>query len=192
MFEFEPAVYEIVLRDNRLALEPSMEDARRDWVGELHRCCGEVCALRRLETTRYDGALVGGAQAGGGEEKGGAEGGGEDGGNTFAHLLGTLPPGLLRKAYAAVAKTLARVQKFVGTWLQYGALWTMDAAQVWAALGGDLPRWRRLVRDVKNARAALFDASGRRRSFGALTVDFGGVQARRKRYRRPLSPERTL
>ena len=70
-------------------------------VGELHRCVGEVCALRRLETTRYDGALVGQSS----EDHNGEDSGKEEGVGTFANLLGSLPPGLLRKAYAAVART---------------------------------------------------------------------------------------
>lgn len=107
--------------------------------------------------------------------------------------LTKLPAGTLAKAYAAIEVKLDEVRKYVGIWLQYQALWDMEASTIYSKLGDDLNKWQmvfsrllyiglfahfvfQLLGQIKRARTT-FDNSQTDKKFGPLVIDYAQVQA---------------
>lgn len=59
--------------------------------------------------------------------------------------LTNLPPGTLEKAYTTIQSRLDEVQRYVDIWLQYQALWDMEATTIYNKLGTDLNKWQQLL-----------------------------------------------
>jgi dynein heavy chain 1 len=83
---------------------------------------------------------------------------------------------LLQKAYSTIESKLEEVQKYVVIWLQYQALWDMEANTLYSQLGTDLNKWQQLLGEIKRARTT-FDNSATRKSFGPIIIDYAQVQA---------------
>jgi dynein heavy chain 1 len=56
-------------------------------------------------------------------------------------------------------------------------LWDLETASVYAFLGDDLTKWQQILLEIKKARST-FDNSESAKSFGALVIDYGHVQAK--------------
>ena len=61
-------------------------------------------------------------------------------------------------------------------WLQYQALWDMDASVVYDKLGDRLDRWEQLLVEIQHSRKT-FDTSQSAKDFGPIVVDFKQVQS---------------
>jgi dynein heavy chain 1 len=147
----EPWVHEIVLRNQRLQLEPPLEASRAMWFASLHDCLSTVTDLPRLKSSRYDDVLLSQGGGGGtganrmnGVNEGGGNSGGGDGGaranglgenSTYAHLLSKLDNSVLLRAYDLIEKVLRNVESYMSTWLRYQALWDLETTDALAFLG---------------------------------------------------------
>ncbi len=71
---------------------------------------------------------------------------------TYRSLLGKLmrkDSSPLVNAYGAVDDLLAEVSVYVKVWLQYQSLWDMEPSNIYGRLELDLPKWQKLLLDVK-------------------------------------------
>ncbi|KAJ3049329.1 hypothetical protein HK097_009672, partial [Rhizophlyctis rosea] len=154
-------VHEIKIRNQVMFLDPPIEEARMGWFEELHEWLANVCALRRITSTRYDMDLSaeGELQA------------------TYAQLLTRLPDNSLERAYELLEHKTRQVEDYVNIWLQYQSLWDLEANFVYNVLGEDLSRWQQLVLEIKEARST-FDNSETSKSFGSVVIDYEQVQSK--------------
>eukprot|EP01117_Protostelium_nocturnum_P006264 TRINITY_DN2259_c0_g1_i6.p1 TRINITY_DN2259_c0_g1~~TRINITY_DN2259_c0_g1_i6.p1 ORF type:complete len:4259 (-),score=1954.67 TRINITY_DN2259_c0_g1_i6:110-12886(-) len=154
--------HEIVIRNQVMYLDPPLEHARVNWIGQLHSWLGIIGNLPRIESSRYDEGLS--------HKKDTSVK------RTFNELLTKLPTGMLSKAYSTIETKLEEVQKYVKVWLQYQALWDMEANAVYAKLGNNLSKWQQLLGEIKKARTT-FDNSDTQKVFGPIIIDYAQVQA---------------
>lgn len=156
------SVHEIVIRNQIMCLDPPLEHARVNWIGEFHSWLGIVCDQNRIRSSRYDEGL---AQKKDPSSK-----------RTFRDILTKLPTNLLQSGYGVLETKLKEVQQYVNIWFQYQALWDMEASTLYSHLGNDLNKWQLLLGEIKRSRTT-FDNSSTRKSFGPITIDYGQVQA---------------
>jgi len=60
-------------------------------------------------------------------------------------LLATLKSGDLPKAYAVIDDKVKAISAYVQEWLQYQALWDLEANHVYVRLGDDLTLWQQVL-----------------------------------------------
>eukprot|EP01114_Cavostelium_apophysatum_P023031 TRINITY_DN854_c0_g1_i2.p1 TRINITY_DN854_c0_g1~~TRINITY_DN854_c0_g1_i2.p1 ORF type:complete len:4577 (-),score=1545.65 TRINITY_DN854_c0_g1_i2:38-13768(-) len=157
--------HEIVIRNQILHLDPPLEHARVNWISQLHSWLGIICELPRIQSSRYDEGLSHKRDNSDQVQK-----------RTFRDLVTKLPNGMLEKAYSTIETKLEEVQSYVNIWLQYQALWDMEANAVYSRLGSDLVKWQQLLGEIKRARTT-FDNSDTQKNFGPIVIDYGQVQA---------------
>ncbi|EGC38132.1 cytoplasmic dynein heavy chain [Dictyostelium purpureum] len=157
------SVHEVVIRNQTLNLDPPLEYARADWIGQLHSWLNIVCDLPRIQASRYDDSAM--IHRGEGNKKQ----------STFRDMLPKLPAGSLEKAYSAISNKLDQVGEYVQIWLQYQSLWDMDSSFVYSKLGDDLNKWQLLLNQIKKSRNT-FDTTLTEKQFGPLTIDYEQVQ----------------
>lgn len=143
-------------------LDPPLEEARVNWIGQLHDWLGIITNLPRIQSSRYDEGLS--------HRKDSSIN------RTFLELIPKLPKGMLEKAYGIIETKLEEVQKYVNVWLQYQALWDMEANTVYSKLGNNLVKWQQLLGEIKKARTT-FDNSDTQKIFGPIVIDYAQVQA---------------
>lgn len=90
--------------------------------------------------------------------------------------LARLPEGALRKVYESIEERLYQVSEYADIWLQYQALWDMEASAVFNRLGEDLTLWQRMLEEIKRSRRT-FDNSESEKRFGPVVVVYGQVQS---------------
>ena len=147
-----------------MSLRPPLEAARQSWVAQLNAWIGAVCDLEKLLSSRYDVALPSKAVFA------------TEGKKTYRYLLTKLPAGVLRQAYAIIEARIGQVSKYVDLWLQYQALWDIDANQLYGSLGSDLAAWSQLLVEIKEARKTI-DTSDSEKQFGPIVINYAQVQA---------------
>jgi dynein heavy chain 1 len=96
--------------------------------------------------------------------------------NCFQEVLNMLPKGLLLQAYDALQGCLHAMEQYVLTWLQYQALWDMEASKVISAIGTDFRQWQQLLIEIKEERSK-FDTVVNTKRFGPMVVNFQQVHA---------------
>lgn len=158
------SVHEVLIRNQMMHLQPPLHHARQTFLQQLSAYLGTICDLPRLQSSRYDASL---------SHKKDAERAPPP---TYRHLLARLPEGALRKVYEAIEERLRQVSEYVDIWLQYQALWDMEASTVFNRLGEDLSLWQRLLEEIKRSRRT-FDNSESEKRFGPVVVVYGQVQS---------------
>jgi dynein heavy chain 1 len=160
----EKTKHEIVIRNQTMLLVPPLEQARATWISQLSRWAGAVCDLDKLRSNRYDAAVaVRGKEAAAPPP-------------TYKHLLNQLPGDTLVQAYRNIEKKLEDVRAYVHQWLQYQALWDLDATVLYQNLGADLLKWQQLLAEIKDARKTI-ETSETEKAFGPIVVNYAQVQA---------------
>lgn len=82
----------------------------------------------------------------------------------------------MRKVYESIEERLHQVSEYVDIWLQYQALWDMEATTVFNRLGNDLNMWQRLLEEIRRSRRT-FDNSESEKRFGPIVIVYGQVQS---------------
>eukprot|EP01091_Cochliopodium_minus_P010435 TRINITY_DN2760_c1_g1_i1.p1 TRINITY_DN2760_c1_g1~~TRINITY_DN2760_c1_g1_i1.p1 ORF type:complete len:4604 (+),score=1553.39 TRINITY_DN2760_c1_g1_i1:76-13887(+) len=154
--------HEIIIRDQVMILEPPLEFARHSWISQFSQWIGVVCDQNRIKSSRYDTTLTLGSD--------------QSNNATHRELLSKLDPNLLKKAYDMIETKINEAKIYSEDWLQYQALWDMEASTVWSTIGEDLSRWEKLLLEVKQSRRT-FDTTNTFRNFGPIVVDFKQVQS---------------
>lgn len=156
------SVHEIIIRNQIMFLDPPLEHARVNWIGELHNWLGIICNQTRLQSSRYDEGLAASQQS---QQV-----------RNFKDLLSKLPNGMLDRAYDTLESKLREIEQYVKIWLQYQALWDMEPNAIYSQLGADLERWQQLLNEIKRARST-FDTRSTSKAFGPIVIDYQQVQA---------------
>ncbi|CAK4126621.1 unnamed protein product [Aphanomyces euteiches] len=162
--------HQVLLKSQVLVLEPSVEQARSQWLAELERMVAAVCNLEKINSATYDAFKpVSNAPSPVRRRQRRKE-------NCFQDVLQMLPAGLLLKAYDVLFNNLYALEQYVLTWLQYQALWDMEAQRVISKIGDDIIQWQQLLVEIKDERSK-FDTISSTKRFGPIVVNFQQVQA---------------
>jgi dynein heavy chain 1 len=169
--------HQILLKNQVLYLDPSIDDAKTYWFGQLQQLLRDVCDLSKLQSSSYDNVYapgsVGGLSMSPQRRRSEALKKRE---SVFEEVLTQIPHELLIKSYTVVDTTVFEVQTYVSTWLQYQALWDMDAQRAIASVGEDLAKWQQILTEIKNERNS-FDAVSNVKRFGPIVINYQQVQA---------------
>ncbi|KAF1777758.1 P-loop containing nucleoside triphosphate hydrolase [Phytophthora cactorum] len=141
--------HQILLKNQVLYLEPSVGDARRDWLAQLQNLLNSVCDLPKIQTSSYENvygkstvlALSSPPRKSASSRRREA---------VYKEALNKVPLDLLIKAYSVLDVTVSDVDKYASTWLQYQALWDMDAQTALNSVGEDLRKWQQILVEIKN------------------------------------------
>ncbi|OQR92538.1 dynein heavy chain [Achlya hypogyna] len=163
-------VHQVLLKNQVLVLEPSVAQAKALWLHELESIVATICTLDKIQSSTYDTfqPLVSTASPSRRRAKRKE--------NSFQDVLTLLPPGLLLNAYDVLHTCLHAMEQYVLTWLQYQALWDMEAARVIGKIGTDIGLWQQLLVEIKDERSK-FDTVVSTKRFGPMLVNFQQVQA---------------
>jgi len=163
-----PLRHEVLIRNQTLIVEPSLETSRIYLIRQLHRWLSLIIDLPRLSASIHDAAAAAGDEASSARKREEA---------TYRSVLAKLPSPTLRACLTAIDRRVTIARAYVDTWLQYQALWDMDLNDLINELGTDLRAWESILNDMKTARAT-FDTSATRTRFGPILVDYAAVQSK--------------
>lgn len=167
--------HQILLKNQMLYLEPSIDDARSVWLVQLQTLMNSVCDLPKIQTSSYEnvyGKSTVTSLASPSRKSASAK----RRESVFREALVLLPKELVIKAYGIVDATIDEVQNYASTWLQYQALWDMDAQTAINTVGEDLEKWQQILMEIKTERNS-FDAVFNTKRFGPIVVNYQQVQA---------------
>ncbi|WVQ93134.1 hypothetical protein IAU59_000198 [Kwoniella sp. CBS 9459] len=159
----ESLVHEVRIRNQVIYLDPPIELARQEWLGQFQDALGIVCNLNRIRSSRYEISLqVDEAEV---EE------------TTYVGLLTSLREGILETPLALIEDKVQVVSAYVDKWLQFQSLWDLEAEEVHNRLGDSLSDWGVLLSDIRQARTT-FDTTDTKKSFGVCVIDYANAQSK--------------
>lgn len=173
----EVSTHQILLKNQVLYLEPSVNDARSQWLSQLQALLNSICNLSKIQTSSYEnvyGKVGGPLSALSSPPRKSASARRRE--TVFVEALNEIPQDLLLKAYSLIDSTVREVERYASTWLQYQALWDMDAQTAINSVGEDLQKWQQILMEIKNERNA-FDAVLNTKKFGPMVVNYQQIQA---------------
>ncbi|GLD93496.1 hypothetical protein PINS_up002088 [Pythium insidiosum] len=162
--------HQILLKNQILYLEPSIDDAKTMWLQQLQGIISSVCDLPKLQASSYENVYGRSAMS----LTSPARRRKRD--ITFKDILTRLPNGLIVQAFSVVDATIGDVEQYASTWLQYQALWDMDAQTAINSVGEDLGKWQQILVEIKHERNS-FDAVHSVKKFGPIEINYQQVQA---------------
>ncbi|KAK9469716.1 dynein heavy chain, N-terminal region 1-domain-containing protein [Lipomyces arxii] len=153
---------EVIIKNQTIALLPSLNYARSVWYSQFQECIATVCKLSRLNSSRYELVYdVSSIQ-------------------TDDELFSELPsksPGSLLDAYNVIETKLDEVRAYTSKWLQFQSLWDLQPEKVYAVLNDDVNKWANILQEIRRVRMT-FDTAETYRNFGNIVVDYEQVQTR--------------
>ncbi|KAL7421138.1 dynein heavy chain [Cryptotrichosporon argae] len=153
-----PLVHEIRIRNQVIYLDPPIEFARREWLGQFQDALGVVCDLDRIRSSRYEISLQ------------------VEVVENYADLL-TRSAMPLDRPLALIEAKVREVSAYVDKWLQFQSLWDLEAEVVYGRLGNNLADWGQLLSDIRQARST-FDTTDTRKDFGTCVIDYANAQSK--------------
>lgn len=165
--------HQILLKNQVLYLEPSIDDARTQWMQKLQALINSICELPKLQSSSYEN-VYGRSTMSLSPARWQTALRRRD--LAFKDVLALLPQGLVVQAFSVVDVSISEVERYVASWLQYQALWDMDAQTAVNAVGGDLSKWQQILLEIKNERNA-FDAVHNTKTCGPIAINYQQVQA---------------
>ncbi|CAH0489695.1 unnamed protein product [Peronospora farinosa] len=169
------STHQILLKNQVLYLEPSVGDARRDWLAQLQILLNSACNLPKIQTSSYEN-VYGKSTVSGLSSSTLKSASSRRRERVFKEVLKQVPLDLLVQAYSVLDVTVCDVEKYASTWLQYQALWDMDAQTALNSVGEDLRKWQQILVAIKNERNG-FDAVFNTKRFGPVVINYQQVQA---------------
>ncbi|KAI9911312.1 hypothetical protein PsorP6_009030 [Peronosclerospora sorghi] len=169
------STHQILLKNQVLYLEPSIGDARRHWLTKLQKLLNSVCDLPKVQASSYEN-VYGKSTVSSLSLPPRKSPGSKRREAVYKEALKQVPLGLLIKAYNVLDVTISDAEKYALTWLQYQALWDMDAQTALNSVGEDLQKWQHILIAIKNERNA-FDAALNTKRFGPVVINYQQVQA---------------
>ncbi|XP_019877694.2 dynein heavy chain, cytoplasmic isoform X2 [Aethina tumida] len=159
--QIQVVVHEVRITNQMMYLYPSIEEAHFQIMQQLFAWQAIVTSQQRLQSSRYQVGV----------DKPVTE--------TYRNILTKLPGNSapLNNAYEAIDSKIKEIQKYVGEWLTYQALWDLQADNLYGNLGEDISQWMECLNDIKKTRTT-FDTSDTRREFGPVVIDFAKVQSK--------------
>ncbi|WWC73019.1 uncharacterized protein I206_106984 [Kwoniella pini CBS 10737] len=159
----ESLVHEVRIRNQVIYLDPPIELARQEWIGQFQDALAVVCNLNRIRSSRYEISLqVEDADV---EEV------------SYVGLLTSFEGGTLEKPLALIEDKVQIVSAYVDKWLQFQSLWDLEAESVYNRLGDSLADWGQLISDIRQARTT-FDTTDTKKEFGVCVIDYANAQSK--------------
>ncbi|WWC91126.1 uncharacterized protein L201_006067 [Kwoniella dendrophila CBS 6074] len=159
----EPLIHEVRIRNQVIYLDPPIELARQEWLGQFQDALGVVCNLARIRSSRYEISLqVDEADI---EE------------TSYVGLLTSFDDGTLEKPLSLIEDKVQTVSAYVDKWLQFQSLWDLEADSVYNRLGDSLSDWGQLISDIRQARTT-FDTTDTKKEFGVCIIDYANAQSK--------------
>jgi len=93
---------------------------------------------------------------------------------TYKDLILKINQDGLNFCYSTLEKQLNAAEEYVKTWKSYQTLWDIEASYVFNILQENIDKWHQLLNEIRHGRKT-FDNSETEKSFGALTIYYGGV-----------------
>jgi dynein heavy chain 1, cytosolic len=166
--------HQILLKNQMLYLEPSIDDARTQWMQQLQTLINSLCELPKFQASSYENVYGRSTMSLHSPARRPASAKRRD--LTFKEVVSLLPQGLIVEAFGVVDKSISEVEEYVASWLQYQALWDMDAQTAISSVGEDLGKWQQILMEIKNERNS-FDAVHNTKRCGPITINYQQVQA---------------
>lgn len=69
------------------------------------------------------------------------------------------------------------MSEYVDKWLQFQALWDLEADAVYTRLGDSLKNWGNLLSEIRQTRTT-FDTTDTRKDFGVCVIDYANAQSK--------------
>jgi dynein heavy chain 1 len=155
--------HELHIKNQVIYLNPPLEMAQAAWLKQLQRLMGVVCGQARIKSARYEMSLQNGETA---LER-----------RDCSVLLPTLPDTVLERPFRLIQEKLNFVRGYVDRWLQMQALWDLEQDIVYGHLGDSLPKWSKILTEIKQSRAT-FDTTETQRDFGLCVIAYANVQGK--------------
>ena len=155
-------LHEIRIKGGLLLVDPPVEAARAKWMEQLAVVLSTIGNLPRLKHSAYSVLSDSPESAARGAE-------------TYENVVEALPVEAMRMAYDTISLNVRECQLYVSSWLNYQALWDLDAGDAVARLGSDIGQWLQVLGQLREARS-VFDTVESSKSFGPITIDFAKVQ----------------
>ncbi len=161
----DQTVHEILLSNQLLYLNPSLEVARSEWFNTFHHHIQVVSTLPRIVSHRYD--VFSASDAASNEVA--------SSNKFYSNIMYNIDGNVLSKAYFAIEDKLMQASNYSQLWLQYQALWDTSVSFISDKLGTDIPQWRQLLSEVKDARNTI-DTVNNEEIFGPIVINYSQVQ----------------
>ena len=158
-----PAQHDIRIRNQQIYVDPPLEAAQASYFAQLQSWLGIVCHLTRIQSQRYAVDVK-------------AEGRDKYNGS-YICLLQRLASDDLRRPYDAIEDRLRDLRVYVDKWLEFQALWDLEADYLYNTLGDDLDKWQQLLLEIRKTRGT-FDTAETQHSLGVAVVTYDQVQAK--------------
>ena len=164
-------IHEVLLTDRVLQLSPSISESRVEQFAEVHKMLSEVLDQKRIRSMSFEQTFdvteAVDLSADRDEE--------ERRKQSYTALLQRIAPAILSSAYTAIENQLQAVDDYSAKWLQYQALWDMEANAIFAELGESVEKWHLVLSDIRRTRKTFANPRPSKR-FGNVVVDFHSVQ----------------
>ncbi|ORY33069.1 putative motor [Naematelia encephala] len=161
--KIEPLVHEVRIRNQVIYLDPPIEMARLEWLGQFQDALGIVCNLNRIRSSRYEISLKA-------EEESAED-------VTYLSLLSSFTDSTLERPLSLIERKVREVSEYVDRWLQFQSLWDLEAEAVYQRLGDSLSEWGHLLSDIRQARST-FDTADTKKDFGICIIDYANAQSK--------------
>lgn len=159
-----PVKHEIRIRNQVIYLDPPVDAAKMSWYSQLQQWMGVICHLQRIQSSRYDAI--------------GLESRKPDPEQvTYISILAQLPLAQLQKPFALIESRTKELSQYVDKWLEFQALWDLEAEYVYARLGDNLDDWQQLLTEIRKTRST-FDTSELHHDLGVAVVNYEQVQSK--------------
>ena len=159
----QPVKHEIRIRNQVIYLDPPVDAAKMSWYAQLQSWLGVICHLQRIQSSRYDIGID--------SRKPSLEE------TTYITLLSLLASADLQKPFALIENRVKELSAYVDKWLEFQALWDLEAEYVYNRLGDNLDDWQQLLQEIRKTRST-FDTSESHHDLGVAVVNYEQVQAK--------------
>ena len=160
--DFQLLVFEVLMKNQVVYLDPPTDFARASWLAQLHEWLGVICNLPLIQASRYEMKITAPIDR---AEK-----------SDFSHLSNLCVTDL-EAAYTSVEVKHMEILAYVDKWLQFQSLWDLESECVYDELGEDLGKWLQLLQEIRKTRET-FDTSESNKTFGTVTIDYEQVQTK--------------
>lgn len=153
-----------------------MEIARQEWLVQFQDSLSVICDLARIRSSRYEISLQ--VDEDSAEE------------TTYVGIvshpcgrmwltskLASFDDDTLSRPISLIERKVQEVSDYVDKWLQFQALWDLEADAVYSRLGDSLENWGNLLFEIRQTRTT-FDTTDTRKEFGVCIIDYTNAQSK--------------
>lgn len=163
VLKVQPATHEVRIINQTIYLDPPIEAARAGWYAQLQQWLGIVCNLPRIQSSRYEIGVK--------MKKPSLQD------LCCLGLLHKLTAAELKQPFAVIEERLSDLTTYVNKWLEFQALWDLEAEYVYGRLGDSLADWQQLLLEIRKTRST-FDTSESHHDMGVAVIRYEQVQAK--------------